>query len=119
MVFKTPKIDENEVKEIIEKYYRKRFKEKVSSTGQEKTEETKTDQDVKDAVKTNEETPTRLSKSVDSQTIAEPEHHIFDKKAHKLFVKRKSQVTSDSQAVLEKQETVKRHASDDDKKLND
>lgn len=107
---------DRQVKEILDKYYRRRFKEKadvVQKSGEKDTSAPKSDNkpQLNKAVGIEEEEKKEKEKKDEDQKHC----RVLADKARQIFEKRKSQTASENKTVLDESKHSKRHASDDDK----
>jgi hypothetical protein len=114
MIKDTPHINQTDVKEVLDRYYRQRFKEKADFDDKPKDE-------IKDVDISNPETPIIEVPKPEEFKIEDSDHERADRKkkhalkAYQIFEKRKSQAASENKTVLDEKKQSKRHASDDDK----
>jgi hypothetical protein len=109
----TKKINDDEIKQILDKHYRRRFKEKAEIT--EKVYEEDKSIDNKNVVCGQ----IKLSDLPDNKETESFQKDLSDiPKILQVFEKRNSQKPSENNTKLDKQEQVKRPASDDDKGIN-
>lgn len=123
MIRDTPHVNEFEIKEILDKYYKKRFKEKAVKSAMKGSGPAKTNIQPKPEIAETgkEEVPQpKEFKVEDSQPamLPELERSKHSQKAYQIFEKRNSQAESQNKPVLDESKQSKRHASDDDKGAN-
>lgn len=103
------KIDQNEIKEILDKYYRRRFKEKAESGTGEIEEAKENNQESRDLENNDQEGSEE--KKVQKEEVSESTPLKFIP----MSAKRNSQKPGDSPKKLDENTQNKRPASDDDK----
>ena len=113
VILTTRKVNQNEVKEILDKYYRKRFKEKSIITENKLKEEEKLKSESEENITSGQMelcTPSTLETKFEEKE-SDPQDL---QKVLKVSEKRKSQNTAQNNTILEENKP-KRAASDDDK----
>lgn len=116
LVINTKKINEEEIQEILDKYYRRRFKEKAEISEKKDTEGTKVTQEpefISGQMKLSD-SPERSQPQIPEERDQEQTEGQIPK-ILQVSEKRYSQNPSEIKKKLDEKEQVKRPASDDDK----